>query len=274
MLRSIVIMITACLFLAGCNSIGAETVRLTDRLAAFGFISTQKQYGAFRLREAIRQGRDNHPVWIVYSGDGRAWLDRWTPSPDPTPSVDDMPSLHVATSLAQYFPQDTIIHLTRPCQFLDSPQPQCTPHYWTRNRFGAEVRHAYSVQTTAFHNYPVIFVGWSGGGIIAAHMAHQRSTTNGQTGLLTLAAPLDLDRWTQWHKVTALPATDNPARFLPLTIPHAHGVGENDQIVPWEAVNHLKGQALVAGITHHGAWQEFAIKTAPSLRDKVILARP
>ncbi len=262
------------LFLTACGGISAEVSRLTDEFEPWGFTVAQKRYGQFDLRESIKQGTPDNPVWIVYAGDGLAWLDAWTPSPDPTPSVYEMPSVQVALALVKLFPSDTVIHLTRPCQFLETNAQSCGTQYWTKNRFGTTVRQAYKQHATKFNNRPVIFVGWSGGGVIAAHMAHQRTNISRQTGLLTMASPLDLAAWTKWHQVSPLPRLDNPALFLPLALPHAYGVGQTDRIVPPETVMHLPDQIPVAMMDHHGPWQEFASQFAPSIRRDVIAAQP
>lgn len=271
--RNTLIIALCSLLLAACGGISADINRLSNRFEPLGFAVDQKQYGRFKLREAARQGAPNGPVWIVYAGDGVAWLDTWTPSPDPTPSPKNMPSISVAQAIAKQFATDTVIHLSRPCQFLTSNAQDCGTRYWTRDRFGDDVRNAYHAHATQFDGRPVIFVGWSGGGVLAAHMAHIRAMHNRQTGALTLASPLDLTAWTQWHRVSALPQADNPAQFLPLVIHHSHAVGSNDKIVPPETVSHLPNQFIVP-IDHHGPWHEIAIQAAPSLRAAVIAAQP
>jgi len=274
MMRYLTALIT-CLLLVSCGGIRADQDKLAAMLGASGFQSRTVQAGGFLLREAIRDGAPDTPLWIVIAGDGRAYLDAYTPAPDPTPYPDEMPSIHIAGEIAALFPQDTVFHLTRPCQFLQSgTYGNCPQRFWTRDRYSAEVTNAYEQIIAAHPNRPVVLVGWSGGGVIAAHLAAKRQTAGQPVGLMTMASPIDLDAWTSHHHVSPLPASDNPARFLPFRLPHILAFGKNDMIVPAHLARPLNGNILITPFTHHDDWEDVITSAAPTIRAQIIGAAP
>lgn len=266
------VVLTTLICIAACSSVENDRAHLADMFSQAGFLSTDVQTEQFTLRQAIRQGEINNPVWVVIAGDGRAYLDPFTPSPDPTPSPKNMPTINIAKQLARQFPSDTVMHLTRPCQFLDGgAYGACSAQYWTRHRYSEPVQNAYKEVLSHLKNRSMILVGWSGGGVIAAHMAtHRLTNRSGPTALLTMASPLDLQQWTYHHHVSPLPVEDSPAQQFPLSIPHLFAFGAYDSIVPPSVAKQVKGNVTTAPLSHQDKWHKFVRTVAPRLRASLI----
>jgi dienelactone hydrolase len=172
-----------------------------------------------------------HRELVVFiEGDGFAWRTRSQPSQDPTPMR--------ATGLmaALNHPAQNAAYLARPCQYLMNKQKRnCNRSVWTTARASQMVVDTSSQaldqlkQTHAAES--LILVGYSGGGTVAALLAAQRKDVK---YLITLAGNLDHQRWTNWHKLTPLSESLNPADFAQQlqTITQYHFVGEQDKVVP------------------------------------------
>lgn len=163
-------------------------------------------------------------------GDGLAFRRRNRPSEDPTP-ID-----YFTLQLAAQDPADSVIYLARPCQFLSFEQlRQCEQKYWTSHRYAEEVIAAYDQILDDLQRQTVyqklILVGYSGGGTIAALLAGRRDDVH---SLITLAANLDLQEWTQHHRLSPMEYSLNAADFSQdLTgVAQWHWVGADDEIVP------------------------------------------
>jgi pimeloyl-ACP methyl ester carboxylesterase len=77
----------------------------------------------------------------------------------------------------------------------------------------------------------VNLVGYSGGGAMAALIAERRNDVN---CLVTVAAPLDTNAWTDARRVSRLDASLNPADAAASlrTVRQTHFTGGRDQMVP------------------------------------------
>jgi pimeloyl-ACP methyl ester carboxylesterase len=77
----------------------------------------------------------------------------------------------------------------------------------------------------------VVLIGYSGGGTLAWLMAGRIPET---TAVITIAANLDIDEWTQLHHYSPLTGSLNPALqpALPPAIEQRHFAGERDANVP------------------------------------------
>ena len=81
----------------------------------------------------------------------------------------------------------------------------------------------------------LVWLGYSGGGTIATLLAPRFDTT---TDLVTVAANLDIDAWTDVHAYARLVGSLNPARQAPLPawIHQRHYVGSMDRVVPKDVI--------------------------------------
>ncbi len=199
--------------------------------SAHGFSRADYDAGPFRLRGYRRFDRPGADTLTVYiESDGRAWLDRWTLSADPTPSHPDILALAVAD------PSPNRLYLARPCQYLDKAAlAACTPSYWSSARFAPEVIAGYEAaidraksDAGAAH---VNLFGFSGGGAVAALVAARR---NDVALLVSIAGTLDTVRWTHDAGISPLSRSLNPADEATRlqSIRQVIFVGDDDEVMP------------------------------------------
>lgn len=186
--------------------------------------------GQFELLAYLPQNIKRQGALTIYlEGDGFAWMDASTPSPDPTPRDP------LALRLALQQPEGNAAYLGRPCQYVDAQPGVCPERYWTEARFAPEVLAASNLAIDTlkarFGAQRLTLVGYSGGGAIAALVAARRDDVE---RLVTVAGNLDHRAWTSHHRVTPLHASLNPAdetvRLQGLR--QTHFVGAADRIVP------------------------------------------
>ncbi len=181
---------------------------------------------------------------IYIEGDGAAWRDRTQPPSDPTPSDG------LGARLAQADLGSWVVYLGRPCQYLTAKErAECDPQWWQGARYGDTVitlmqnaitsaieRIEIDRQTQLANPPPlqVRLIGYSGGGVLATLMAQERPEVQ---CLITVAAPLDLTAWTAGHGVSPLAQSRNPAQLGQLRdVPQTHWYGQNDRVVPPQAL--------------------------------------
>lgn len=244
--------------LAGCQS--PATVR---GLSAPGWHGMQLQAGQFQLAalapvELQRGG--NQPLYVYIEGDGRAWLTRHRASPDPTP--ENPVALHLA--LAQ--PAGDAVYLARPCQYEGRRQAVCQPVWWTDRRFSPEVVEALDAALDQllqrYRRSQLVLIGYSGGASLALLLAQRRPDV---VNLVSVAGNLDLQAWTDWHDLTPLHGSLEPALALDglRQQRQRHLAGAQDKVIPVE----LSQQALTArqlgdrlqvldGFDHACCWAE------------------
>lgn len=182
---------------------------------------------------------------VYLDGDGRPFVTPRRVAHDPTPSSpmaldllrrDDAPALY----------------LGRPC--YHGFQAHCNPRDWTVARYGERVVRALATgimaSATAVDARSVVLVGYSGGGALAVLVAaqleaenHDRAARVGSpeasarmpalSGVVTLAANLDTDAWTAYHRYSPLVGSLNPSRMpvLPM-VAQRHFSGAADTNVP------------------------------------------
>lgn len=209
---------------------------------------------------------------VVIEGDGHAFLASGPPSPDPTPR--EATGLAIALEAVGTAP---VLYLGRPCQYEGAGTAPCHSHFWTRGRFAPEVvaslGQAIDRGKAATGARTVSLIGYSGGGVLAAILAGQRADTH---SLLTIAAPLDHQRWTRTRRRPSLSGSLSP--FDPAwqgrlaCLPQHHVIGTEDDRVPpslvletAERLRDLAAEACpgrgaisverVAGIGHAGPWR-------------------
>ncbi|MFK7897951.1 MAG: alpha/beta hydrolase [Myxococcota bacterium] len=149
---------------------------------------------------------------IYIEGDGHAWATRRRASSNPTPIRP------VALELAIADPSgEELIYLGRPCQYSDPVSNEaCRPWLWTQARFGKESINALSsrvddILTAAQEERPLTLVGYSGGGVIALLLAARRDDVE---RVVTVAAPLDVQVWSDQTGTTPLYASETPMTHL------------------------------------------------------------
>ena len=119
------------------------------------------EFDIFSVKKII-----NTNILTVYiEGDGQAWLDRFTPSSDPTPTDP------VAFKLALVDKSENVIYLARPCQYILSSG--CNKAIWTSLQYSENILNTYkNILSELSKTYKEIhLVGYSGGAAIAIYLA-------------------------------------------------------------------------------------------------------
>jgi len=167
---------------------------------------------------------------VYIEGDGRAFINRRTPSRDPTPHNPTGFQLAVTDPIAP------ILYLSRPCQYTtDDTQRECQTAYWTSARFSQTVITAISCALTQAKTLipfqRLHLVGYSGGGAIAVLLAARRTDV---ISIITVAGNLDHRFWTDYHRITPLHDSLNSADSAQKVahIPQIHFVGGQDAVIP------------------------------------------
>lgn len=213
------------------------------------------------------QRAPERPVVIYIEGDGFAWVkDNWV-SPDPTPRDPFM--LQVALRDDYY----NAVYLARPCQYVieTGHGANCQSALWTDARFNevviADMSHAIDqILAKRAHN-GVVLVGGSGGGTIAMLLAARR---NDIAAIVTLSGLLNHRAWTDYHKISPLEQSLNPADFYQkiASIPQLHLLASDDTIIPVQLskqelahLTHLSPDTVswheVARIDHSCCWDRY-----------------
>lgn len=245
--------------LSACSSPGIPGEKLAQ---AGHLVREQVATVPFLLTAYGRQSRPDRPLRIYIEGDGKAWINRHTPSLDPTPEDP------VGLALAAADPGPNVLYLARPCQYTPRDRdPACTTAYWTGKRFAPEVIASLNQAIDHFvartPGQDIELVGYSGGGAVAALLAARRQDV---LSLRTVAGNLDTEAVNRLHRVSPMPDSLNPiavaARLRRL--PQWHFSGGADRIVPppiAAAFAAAVGGSCVhlsiqPGMSHNGDWAQ------------------
>lgn len=213
------------------------------------------------IYEPKQHSTDVKRVKIFIEGDGFSWVDKYTPSRNPTPKNP------VALTIALALNETDLAYIARPCQntFGDNWR-NCETRYWTNDRFSPEVINSMNmaVQTIKqqYGAQRVTLIGYSGGSVLALLLAAQRTDVD---SVVTIAGNIDTDTWTTYHNITPL-KTQNPALLSKelSTIRQTHFVGEDDEIVPaaisyaytqYYDINHKPDIRIIKGFSHGCCWE-------------------
>jgi pimeloyl-ACP methyl ester carboxylesterase len=168
---------------------------------------------------------------IVIESDGARWRSWNSPPKNPTPAK----SVAVAITMTEARFGITA-YLGRPCQYkFDNFESLCPVYLWTDKRFGNEavdqMDEAVSELVRRVGAERINLIGHSGGGVIAVLLAARRGDV---ACIVTIAAPLQLRRWTQIMEVDHLHESLDPSDHLLMVshIPQSHFIGSSDRVVP------------------------------------------
>lgn len=242
---------SACLLLlaglvqTGCTSLRSRHETYTQLARASAWHTYLVATSSFDIAAAAPQRQVGAGPLVVYlEGDGRAYLNPYHVSPDPTPISPLALRLAVADGLG-----GPKVYLARPCQYtMPSHGRNCEPELWTTARYSASIIGAISEAIDqAKHNTrseQVLIVGYSGGGALAVILAAQRRDV---VAIVTVAANLDLAYWTQRDGLANLDGSLDPADFANAVsgIPQLHFAGAKDDVVGPDVVS-----AFLARMAH------------------------
>ncbi len=232
MFKKINIFLLTLLLLSGCASIPGQSVRNehTYKLASDrGWLSNVINTDYFLLQTYVPAKLQSTKKLTIYiEGDGLAWINRSTPSFNPTPVNP------VALKLALQDDKPAV-YIARPCQYVNFDQsPNCSQKYWSGHRFSPEVIYATNQAVDQlklkFGAKELVLVGYSGGGAVAALVAAQRTDIS---YLITIAGNLDHQTWTARQQLSPLRNSLNAADFTDKlqNIKQIHYVGGKDHII-------------------------------------------
>jgi pimeloyl-ACP methyl ester carboxylesterase len=216
------------LALVGCA--GARDHDLADAraiAAAGGLVPERLESRGMTVLGFERAGPPGGVLTIYIEGDGRAWLNPWQPSTDPTPTDP------IALRLAVGDPSRPLLYLARPCQF--ETFAGCAQPLWTNGRLSPEVVAVYQqLLDGALHrtgSTRLALIGYSGGGALAALLAERRRDV---AWLVTVAGDLDLAAWTRLRRLAPLSGSLDPADDVMAieALPQVHFTGADDEVVP------------------------------------------
>lgn len=209
----------------------ADPLATATTLAAGADMRRRDFPGDLPLASFVRTGDTGGRLAVYIEGDGRAWIDRDTPSSDPTPRNP------VALRLAVLDPSRHLAYLARPGQYNGG---NVAPEYWLGARFAPEVvaamTAAIQVLLTETGATAVDLAGYSGGGALAVLVAEQLQISRPAMPLTlrTVAGNLDHQAWTRRKRLTPLARSQNPADVAAslARVPQRHYTGLQDRQVP------------------------------------------
>jgi len=263
--RSIVPMLAALtgaafLFSAGgCHGDLALRQSAMEKAQPYGFSERRIAHDPFRLLILIRDRSRNAETLTIYiEGDGAQWSSPYHAPRDPTPVASPVLAMAIAD------PAGSVAYLGRPCQYLSAAdRTNCDPAYWDERRFSPEVIDAYGHVVDALKSETqttnLRLVGYSGGGVIATLLAARRDDVE---ELITVAAPLAVNRWTHSQGISPLIGSVDPISALTAPLSRAtHWTGGRDKIVPPEVVAEFAAKwggnvRLMPDFTHSCCWAE------------------
>ena len=229
--RRLTMALAAMLAIGACTAdfMGLRT-ETAHRLAAPSFMMEREiTAGPFLLTAYERVRQQDQAADVYIEGDGMAWLSRYEPSLDPTPT--NPVALHLATRDLS----PNVIYLARPCQYSRMTDGSaCDQVYWTSKRFAPEAIEAMNIALDdikkRYHITGFNLVGYSGGGSVAVLLtAHRHDILS----LRTVAGNLDTDLFSTIHKVSPLTGSLNPVDVAAKTalVPQHHFIGKWDSVV-------------------------------------------
>ncbi|MBS1211628.1 MAG: uncharacterized protein H6R26_244 [Proteobacteria bacterium] len=201
--------------------------RLHATARSLGFVQQTLAGEGFLLTAYYKHSDGPDRTLHVYlEGDGTPWLTPERVAPDPTPRNPLMLRL-------MGMDRSAALYLGRPCYNGHATDAGCSALLWTQRRYASEVVSAMSVALRNFlnvHPYAdLVFAGHSGGGVLAMLMARHFPQTRLVT---TLAAPLDIDAWTDHHDYSRLDGSLNPMDSAPAEFQEIHYFGAMDERTP------------------------------------------
>lgn len=267
-------LLSGCASLRAGDGIDMGEQRLPDvLLAQYQLSAVELGVGRFTLYSAIRDQRSDSSAMVgrrlrVYlEGDGYAWVDRYTPSSNPTPKSP------LVVAMAGKDPSLRVAYLARPCQYIGSREVNTVcrdERLWTTHRYSEEVLTVLDagldqlkVQLDSAH---LELVGYSGGGLLASLLAARRDDVD---RVVTLVANLDLTAFESHHVLTRnldskrFEMISEAERERLRSLNQCHYVGDRDWVVPKELLEAYQARLqprgcfqmeMVGGASHTDGW--------------------
>ena len=195
---------------------------------------------------------------VYLDGDGTPWRTSSRIADDPTarnPLILSLMAKDPAASLL----------LGRPCYYGLNLSVGCDEAWWTSQRYAVQVVNS---MVAALQHWlagkkvtQLVLIGYSGGGALAVLMAQRLQNVS---LLVTMAANLDTQAWSQYHGYPAPAGSLNPAvdASVPAAIRQVHLAGLKDENVPADIIENFsraQGNSRYMGVpnfTHDCCWPE------------------
>ena len=208
---------------------------------------------------SLQKIKNVQEVIVYIEGDGLSWIDRFTPSSDPTP-VDPL-----TFKLAKLDQSPNVIYLARPCQYLISNE--CRKEIWTKLQYSKAILGLYEpilMEITQKHS-EVHLIGYSGGSVIAMHLA---SLDNEKVkSVRTIAGNINPNEFTKLLNLSPyqtsinLDLMDDKIKDISQT----HYYGKKDKVIPKEIYSNYQDQyfsnscikTIMINASHTKGWEEF-----------------
>jgi alpha-beta hydrolase superfamily lysophospholipase len=223
----------------------------------FAFVQSKVETELFRhvyfSNRAVDDMNSHQALHIYLEGDGTPWINGKWVATDPTPRKAVMLELMRLDS-------SPAILLGRPCYHLKTEDQNCNVDDWTMGRYSTKVVasmvEAINTLQQRLGFSEVVLFGHSGGGVIALLIADslEKETTRAST-VVTLAANIDTDAWTDSHGYLPLERSLNPALLpaLPSSTQVLHLFAENDKVVDAKLFEkYLSSRPSVRSIVYQG----------------------
>ncbi|MGH1485281.1 MAG: hypothetical protein ACRBCI_03605 [Cellvibrionaceae bacterium] len=168
-------------------------------------------------------------VYVYLEGDGSPWEKGYWPASDPNTKR----SIVLPLLKQLEYPS---LYIARPCYGWGKMPANCTTELWTSARYSQDIvnilnegLNQYKLLNDNIKEY--VIIGHSGGGTLASLLASTRSDI---VAIVTLAANLDHNAWTQHFGYLPLERSLNPIKYFPLPekIIRWHLIAGKDKVIP------------------------------------------
>ena len=249
------------IFLVNCSSTSTpnQRIQIIEELNFNEFNNNTYATKSFNIF-SLEKIKNNKRLTVYIEGDGLSWIDRFTPSSNPTPTDP------LAFKLALIDKSENIIYLARPCQYVWSNN--CNEEVWTSAQYSSTILNAYNeiINHLSKKHKDIHLVGYSGGGGIAMYLASVES--NNIKSIKTIAGNINHNELTKILNISRLKKSVNfySVEKKLKNIPQIHYYGLKDKTVPNElqisyaernANNNCVKIKSVANASHNSGWLDF-----------------
>ena len=249
------------LFLASCSSQFTPDQRngIIEELNLNKFSKNSYSTKFFNIY-SLEKITNNKKLTIYIEGDGLSWVDRFTPSSDPTPTDP------LAFKMALIDEGENVIYLARPCQYEWSNN--CNKDVWTFSQYSSTVLNSYKeiINYLSKKHKDIHLVGYSGGGGIAMYLGSIENEN--VKSIRTIAGNINHNELSKILNISRLKKSVN---FYSIEkkikqIPQIHYYGLKDKTVPNElqisyAERNLGNKCVaiqsVEDTSHNEGWLDF-----------------
>jgi hypothetical protein len=249
----------------GCTS---PEARFFNKAKSYGFKQKIVQGTVFKhVVYFNKKTRGSDVLHIYLDGDGSAWINKRWISANPTPRNALMLKLMQQD-------KEAALYLGRPCYHGFSADPPCSNKLWTSHRYSPLVVDALVAAireiVSEYNPKHVVLIGYSGGGALAMLVAEHFSDIS---GIITIAANLDINAWTDYHGYSRLTGSLNPIdrKKLDKKIFQLHLAGGKDLNIPANQIrsfvekNQSSSFLFFNEYDHHCCWEQ----VWPSILDSI-----